>query len=60
MIAYTGDAIYNEDWSEEKRNGGLPPGRRASSHAFVAVERLTPVWVCTAVTNAASPSAAEV
>lgn len=59
--------------SKERRNKGLPPGRsvlnerktrqyqgRASSHVFVAIKTITPVWACTAITDASLPSAAEV
>lgn len=33
---------------------------RASSHVFIAVETVTPVWACTAITDAAPSAAAEV
>lgn len=66
--AYACDAIYTEGWIKEIRNEGMPsvwsllegkkkktrpPGRRAFSHAFVAIES---VCTGTSLTDAAQPS----
>lgn len=69
-IAHAGDAISTEGWSEERRNKGrsVPHEkkttrchrRRASLHAFIAIDTVTQIWDCTAITHAApQPSAAE-
>lgn len=67
-----GTLFYTEGWSKERRNEGLLPSRsvldvkktrqhwgRVSSHAFIAIETVTLVWACTAITYAAMPLAAE-
>lgn len=67
MIANAGDVIYTEDWIEVRRNEDFPPGggegekiiRRhwgcVSSHVFIAIKTVSPVWAC--ITDVAPTSA---
>lgn len=66
MIACAGNASYADGWSEErkawqKENNKATSGGGGSIFTCIhGIKTVTPMWTCTAITDAALPSAVEV